>query len=138
MMLTRWRPFGSLHRELDELFRPSNGDSVVTYAPSVDIEEEQERFLIRADLPGLEERDIEVKVHDGTLMLSGKREEKVEQEEGGRIYRERRFGSFHRSFTLGRNVDPEGIKASYDRGVLTVELPKKPESKPRQIEVKNN
>jgi HSP20 family protein len=141
-MLTLWRPFGGtlgLSRELDELFwgKPSNGNHV-DFAPAVDIEEKEDHFLVSADLPGMSEKDIEVKVQDGVLLLSGKRESRKEEKTEGWYYRERSSGSFCRSFTLGDGVDPAKIEAAYKNGVLTVKLPKKAETRPRQIPVSTN
>lgn len=142
MFLTKWRPTWGLtrrERDFDDLFRGfvSNGE-LVNFNPAVDIVEEEDRYLIKADLPGMAENEIEVKVHDGVLVLSGKREETKEEQKEGGFYRERRYGSFCRQFTLGSTVDAQKIEASYDKGVLTVSLPKKEETKPRQIEISNN
>ena len=141
-MLTQWRPFGGLcglDRELDDLFgdKPANGDRV-DFAPAVDIEEKEDHFLVSADLPGVSEKDIEVKVHDGVLLLSGKREVSKEDKTEGGYYSERKSGSFCRTFTLGDGVDAAKIEAAYRNGVLTVKLPKKEETKPRQIPVSTN
>jgi len=135
MFLTRWRPMGlDPFRELESFFR-QDGDGLSGYSPAVDISEEEDHYLIRADLPGVAEKDIEVKVHDGVLLLTGKREDTREEKAAGSYYRERRHGSFCRQFRLGDVVDPEKIEASYKGGVLEVKLPKKEESKPRQIPV---
>ena len=138
-MLTLWRPFGGLFglsREFDEQFwgKPSNGNHA-DFAPAVDIEEKEDHFLVSADLPGVSEKDIEVKLQDGVLLLSGKREASKEEKTEAGTYRERSYGSFCRSFTLGDGVDAEKIEAAYKNGVLTVKLPKKEEIKPRQIPV---
>ena len=141
-MLTLWRPFDGLFglsRDLDDLFwgKPSDGNPV-DFAPAVDIEEKEDHFLVSADLPGVTEKDIEVKVQDGVLLLSGKREMSKEEKTEGGTYRERSYGSFCRTFTLGDGVDAAKIEASYKNGVLTVTLPKKPETQPRQIPVSAN
>jgi HSP20 family protein len=145
MFLTKWRPTWGLtrrERDFDDLFHGlvSNGELVNyrNFNPAVDIVEEEDRFLIKADLPGMAENDIDVKVHDGVLVLSGKREETKEERTEGGFYSERRYGSFCRQFTLGSSVDAQKIEASYDKGVLTVSLPKKEETKPRQIAISNN
>lgn len=141
-MLTLWRPFGGLFglsREFEDLFegKPSNGNRV-DFAPAVDIEEKPDHFLVSADLPGVSEKDIEVKVQDGVLLLSGKRESKKEEKTEGGYYRERSSGSFCRSFTLGEGLDPTKIEATYKNGVLTVKLPKKAVTQRRQIPVSTN
>ena len=138
-MLTLWRPNHDLFRwsrEFERLFdpAPSNGRSHAL-SPAVDIDEEEGRFVIRADLPGMSQKDIEVRVHEGTLLLAGKREGGKEQKSDSGYYRERRYGSFSRSFKLGSAVDDTKIEAAYENGVLTVVLPKKEEVKPRQIPV---
>ena len=141
-MLTLWRPFGGLFglsREFEDAFgdKPTNGGHV-DYAPAVDIEENADHFLVSADLPGVSEKDIEVKVQDGVLLLSGKRETSKEEKTEGGTYRERSYGSFCRTFTLGDGVDAAKIEAAYKNGVLTVKLPKKAETQPRQIPVSTN
>ena len=140
-MLTLWRPFNDLAtwgRAFDNSLRPVSSTRSQFFSPEVDIEELEDRYVLRADLPGMEEQDIDVQVHEGTLHLSGKREESVEQESEGGFYRERRYGSFARRFRLGSHVDAEKIEATYDKGVLSVVLPKKEEAKPRQIPVGTN
>jgi HSP20 family protein len=138
-MLTLWRPHHDLFRwsrEFDRLFdaAPGNGDAH-ELSPAVDIDEEETRFVIHADLPGMDQKDIEVRVHEGTLLLAGKRESKHEEKKGSAYYRERCYGSFARRFKLGSSVDDSKIEATYENGVLTVVLPKKEEVKPRQIPV---
>ena len=140
-MLTLWRPHHDLWRaarEFDSLFtdpwRSENGKHS-SFAPAVDVTEEEERFVLSADLPGIDEKDVEVTVHEGVLVLSGKREQSAEKQAEGGHYRERRYGSFCRQFRLGSKVDAEKIEASYKNGVLTVSIPKKEEPKPRQIPV---
>ena len=141
-MLTLWRPFGGLFRtsrELDDLYwgKARNGNRV-DFAPAVDIEEQEDHFLVSADLPGVSDKEIEVKVEDGVLLISGKRESTEEKRTESGTYRERRFGSFMRSFTLGKGVDASKIEATYANGVLAVKVPKAEETKPRQIPVSTN
>ena len=128
-MLTLWRPH-------EDLFSWLSGASVPeSFAPAVDVEEEAERYVIRADLPGTDEKDIDVRVEDGVLVLSAKRETATEAKRGKLHYAERRRGAFCRQFSLGTNVDQTKIEASYQHGVLTVALPKKPAAVARQIPV---
>ena len=138
-MLTLWRPHHDLFswsREFDHLFDAAAGNGHShALSPAVDIDEEEGRFVIRADLPGMDQKDIEVRVHEGTLLLAGKREASQEEKSSSGYYRERCYGSFARSFKLGSSVDDSKIEASYENGVLTVVLPKKEEVKPRQIPV---
>ena len=138
-MLTLRRPHQDLYRwsrDLDRLFSwgEENGKSH-SYAPAVDIDDEEDKFVLRADLPGIDEKNLEVRVHEGTLLLAGKRDQSEEEKTDSGCYRERRHGSFCRQFKLGANVDEAKVEASYKNGVLTVVLPKKEEAKPRQIPV---
>ncbi len=111
--------------------------SVVTsqWIPRVDIKEETNRFVLYADLPGVDPQDIEVQMEKGMLTIKGERqiEEKLETESFSRI--ERRHGSFHRRFALPDSADPEGISASGHNGVLQIIIPKRPETTPRRIQV---
>lgn len=116
--------------------RGQDDSSVVTsqWAPAVDIHEEPERFVLYADLPGVDPQDIEVQMDRGLLTIKGER--RPEAMDGGRYSRiERLHGVFHRRFALPDSADPEGIQASGHDGVLQVVIPKRPESKPRRIQV---
>jgi len=133
-MLTLWNPRRDLFaRSFDQLCEGFNGSSAL--APAVDLQQEEDRVVLRADLPGVAEKDIEVTVHDGVLLLSGKREQTVEDKAKGTYHRERRFGSFQRQFRLGPEIAAERIEARHENGVLTVVLPKREEARPRQIKV---
>lgn len=139
-MLTLWRPFNELarwSRVHDDLFSWGNGERL-GFSPAVDIEEREDSFLLKADLPGMSEKEIEVKVHDGVLILSGSRETSKEDKTEHGYYRERSYGSFCRQFNLGSNVDATKIEASYNSGVLKIVLPKKEEVQPKQIPVSTN
>lgn len=105
------------------------------WVPSVNIEETKEELIVTAELPGISPSDVEVEVENGVLILRGERQS--EQEEDRRYHlRERRYGSFQRSFTLPRGVSQEGIEASYQDGVLRVRLPKVQEARGRKIEIR--
>jgi len=135
-MLTLWKSNQDLfrwNRELDRLLDWAPGREALR--PAVDVTEDEQRYVIRADLPGFEEKDIDLRVVDGVLVLSGKREDSREQQKGTVAYAERRYGSFCRQFSLGASVDESKIEATYKNGVLTVALPKREEAKPRQIPV---
>jgi HSP20 family protein len=138
-MLNLWKPSHELFRwgwSFDHgLDCGANHQASLAFLPEVDIEEREDAFLLRADLPGVSEKEIEVKVEDGVLHLSGRREETQEETKSGRTLRERRTGAFKRSFRLGPTVDAERISASYKNGVLTLVLPKREETKPRAIRV---
>jgi HSP20 family protein len=133
-MLTLWHPRRDLFaRSFDSLLEGFNGHG--GFAPAVDLQHEEDRVVLRADLPGVAEKDIEVTVHDGVLLLSGKREQTTEDQGEGTYHRERRFGSFQRQFRLGPEIAADKIEARYENGVLTVVLPRREEAKPRQIKV---
>jgi len=142
--LTRWDPFADItalheqmNRMLDErLFRPRRETSLAHWSPAVDIYEDAEGITIQAEVPGVEPDQIEVKVEDDTLSISGKRT--LEREEKKENYHrvERAYGSFLRTFSLPPTVDTEKIRAENRNGVLSVFLPKKEETRPRKIQVK--
>ena len=114
-----------------------DASSVVTshWAPRVDIKEESERFVILADLPGIDPQDVEILMDKGILSIKGERsaENRGENARFSRI--ERRYGSFHRRFALPDSADPEGVTASGHNGVLEISIPKRPETTPRRIQV---
>ena len=144
-VLTRWEPFReftTLQDRLNRLFRESYGpegreDSLTTagFAPPVDVYEDEHNVILKIEVPGIEEKDIDVRVENSTLIVHGER--KYEKEEKEENYRriERQYGSFTRSFTLPTTVNPENIQANYDKGVLKIKLAKKAEAKPKQIKV---
>ncbi len=111
------------------------------FAPRVYVNESDEAYTVRADLPGLEEKDIQVSLEEGVLSIQGKVEsEKKDEKEEGVRYVERAQGSFHRSIELPAEIDADKVTASYRQGVLTVTLPKRPEAKPevRTIPIKTS
>jgi HSP20 family protein len=108
------------------------------WAPAVDIFETENELLLKADLPGVEMKDIDIQLENGTLALRGERKFEQEKKEGGFHRVERSYGSFARYFTLPDTLDPEQVKADYKNGVLTVKLTKKEVAKPRQIKVEIN
>jgi HSP20 family protein len=136
-MLTRWQKlelplaFDLLRREMDEAFEGR------TYArwPSIDVTEDVTGFTLRADLPGLEEKDIELVVEKDTLVLSGERKLDLPKEHAVHV-RERASAKFSRTIALPKNVDGSAVTAKLENGVLTVTLPKAKESLPRRIDVK--
>lgn len=142
MAITRWDPFRevvALQNRMNSLFREMNeGDSPLTtasFVPAVDIYEDAKKVVLKLEVPGMEEKDLDVRVENNTLTVKGERKfEKDEKEENfHRI--ERRYGSFYRAFTLPTTVDPENVQASYNAGILKLELNKKPEAQPKQIKV---
>jgi len=131
-------------RFFDEAFRgfglPTTGQEAPSFAPRVDVTETDEAYTVRADLPGLEEKDIQVSLEEGVLTIQGQHETQNEQDEKGVRWVERAKGSFHRAIQLPAEVDADKVAASYKQGVLTVTLPKRPEPKPevRTIPIKTS
>lgn len=145
MQLVKWNPMRdmlSLNSRADRLFNdffnPSRGVNVTGnwgWNPRVDIYEEEDAIVLKAELPGVEKDNIEVDVKDGVLTLKGERSSDNEVKEDSYYRRERCFGSFERRFNLPDNVDPDKISADYKDGVLKVGIPKPDEVKPKQITV---
>jgi HSP20 family protein len=144
-VLTRWEPFrefSTLQDRINRVFRDSysqagRDESLTTssFAPAVDVYEDEHQVSLKIEVPGIDEKDIDVRVENNTLTVHGER--KIEKEEKEENYRrvERQYGSFTRTFTLPTTVDTEKVSATYDQGVLKIALPKKAEAKPKQIKV---
>jgi HSP20 family protein len=144
-VLTRWEPFrefATLQDRINRAFRESYSGAgsqdeslTSTFAPAVDVYEDEHKVALKIEVPGIEEKDIDVRVENNTLTVHGER--KIEKEEKDENYRrvERQYGSFTRTFTLPTTVDTENVSAIYDKGVLKITLPKKAEAKPKQIKV---
>jgi len=146
MTIVRWEPFrelNTLQSEMNRLFNSvfepqqgGNGGSVMRrWMPAMDLVETGDHFILRADLPGLSEDDVQIELEDGTLTVSGERKTEHESNDEGYYRVERASGSFTRSLTLPQGVDPEGVTARFDRGVLEVRIPKPESRKPRRIEI---
>jgi HSP20 family protein len=141
-----WEPLGELSTiqgEMNRLFNsffegaaPGNGmTGARRWVPAMDLVETDDEFVLRADLPGLSERDIGIDFEGNVLTVSGERKAEHEEREGGYYRLERAWGSFARSLTLPEGVSAEGIRASFDRGVLEVRVPKPEQSKPRRVAI---
>lgn len=132
MAITRWDPFGemlSMQRELDRLLRRfgAGGDDSLTsvaWMPRIDVKTEGDDMVVYAELPGLDQDDIDVSVTGDTLTIRGERKAESEKESEGWLIRERSYGTFERSLTLPEAVDAEAIQAEYNNGVLEVHIPK--------------
>ena len=125
-----------MNRFLEDAFLRRAGDSSLTvWAPEVDIHETEDALVLEADLPGMEEKDLDIRVENNTLTIRGDRkfEKKVNEENYLRV--ERAYGSFSRSFALPHSIDAGSIQADYRNGVLTLRVPKREEAKPRQVKV---
>jgi HSP20 family protein len=149
---TSWRPFEALRHEVDRLFEdfyrndwlrpfrapasamsPIFSRSFEWSTPAVDIVEREKAFEITADLPGLDEKSVEVVLRNGNIVIKGEKQEEKEEKSGDYYLRERQFGSFERTFALPDGVEVEKIDARFNKGVLTVTLPKTAEmQKPEQ------
>ena len=141
--LTAWNPFRDLarvEREMEGMFgRPPRwpwGAGERGWAPAVDLIDGKDEIVLRADLPGLDEKDIEVTVQDGTLTIRGQRKEEKEEKKEDYYYNERAYGAFTRTLALPAGVDRDRVKATFTKGVLEVHLPKAKEAKGTKIEVK--
>ena len=145
MAIVRWEPFRdqmTAQREFDRLFKeaftPLFGEgelSTRTWAPPVDIYENENDIVLRAELPGVNPKDVEVKVEDNTLYLKGERKFEKETKEENYHRVERSYGSFARSFSLPNSINSEKVKAEFKDGLLTLTLPKREEAKPRTIKI---
>lgn len=146
--ISRYRPW-TAQRPLQDEFRQmldrfldsdegSDQSNVVTsqWAPRVDIREEDKRFVIDADIPGVDPKDIEVHMDKGILSIRGERKSEASVDEGNYTRVERSRGVFHRRFALPDSADPERISATGRHGVLEIAIPKRPETTPRKIEIK--
>ncbi len=143
MAITRWDPFRevvALQNRVNSLFRDLNeGDDPVaaaSFVPAVDIYEDAQKVMLKLEVPGVDQKDLDVRVENHTLTVKGERKFETEAQEQNFHRIERRYGSFYRAFTLPTSVDTENVAASYNAGVLKLELKKKPEAQPKQIEVK--
>ena len=104
--------------------------------PLVDVREEKDRYVLEAELPGLTEKDVEVKIEENLLTISSAKSEEKQDSRQGYLMRERRFASFQRSFVLPNDVDREKVEASFKNGLLTLNVHKKPEAQPKNIQIK--
>lgn len=141
--LTRFEPFrefASLQNQMNRLLQqePQGSEESLLqtrFAPPVDIYEDEHSYTLKLEVPGIDEKDVDVKLENNTLTVSGERKfEKDEKEENYRRV-ERRYGSFVRSFTLPATIDSENVTADYDKGLLKIRLAKMAEAKPKQIKV---
>jgi HSP20 family protein len=126
---------------VDRLFDTFFGgerDTARRWIPPMDLVEADDHFVLKADLPGLGEGDVNIELQDGTLTISGERRAEHEQQERGWYRIERAFGSFNRSLTLPDGIDPERVEASFSHGVLEVRIPKPEERKPRRISISSS
>jgi HSP20 family protein len=147
MALIRWEPvteLNTIQNEMNRLFntffdQPASGGrgsgASRRWIPPMDLVETDDHYVLRADLPGLSEEDINVQLEDNVLTISGERKSDHEQQQEGYYRLERAFGSFSRSLTLPEGVDPDGVQAHFERGVLEIKILKPEQKKPRQVQI---
>ena len=142
MAITRWDPFRdvvTLQNRINSLFNNMSGENdplaAANFVPPVDIYEDPEKVVLKLEVPGIDQKDLDIRVENNTLTVKGERKFEKEEKEENFHRIERRYGSFYRSFTIPNTVNPESVKASYEAGVLKVELEKRAEAKPKQIKV---
>jgi HSP20 family protein len=145
MALIRWEPvreLGTIQNEMNRLFNsffdtpaPANGQALRRWVPAMDLVETESDFVLKADLPGMSESDVNIEVEDNVLTISGERKAEHEERKTGYYRLERSFGSFRRSLTLPEGVDPEAVKATFADGVLEVTVPKPAQQAPRKVQI---
>ncbi len=141
MAILKWDPFKELQAlqdRIDKLFEESLRGrelAATSWTPAVDIYETDDAIVLEAELPGMNEKDIEVKVEDNVLTIRGERKFEEERKEENYYRMERFYGAFQRSFTLPPNIETDKIKAEYKKGILKVTMPKKEQAKPKQIKI---
>jgi len=140
--LSNWSPFDRLNTLRDEMGRlfdfsfPSRDTGLFGgWSPALDVYDDKDNFVVKVELPGMKKEDISLSLHDGMLTISGERTHERKNDSGETFRSERYFGKFQRSVALPALVDSTKVKASYKDGILTVDLPKSEEAKPKQIEV---
>ncbi|MBV8147224.1 MAG: Hsp20/alpha crystallin family protein [Gammaproteobacteria bacterium] len=138
MTMVRYEPWtlvSRLQRQLDRALGEVANGATVSWIPHVDVREEDERFVVVADLPGVENKDIEITAEKGVLTIKGERRSEQKSSKDGYESFERATGTFLRRFTLPESVDAEAIKATHVNGVLELSIPKRPTAQPRRISV---
>jgi len=144
-VITRWDPFrefSTLQDRMNRLFHESYGpegreEALTTtgFAPKADVYEDEHDITLKIEVPGVDEKDIDVRIENNTLTVHGERKFEKEEKEENYLRVERSYGSFTRSFTLPNTVDTADVTADYDKGVLKIKLAKRAEAKPKQIKV---
>jgi HSP20 family protein len=142
MTILRWDPFREVlarQNRLNAFFQSqAHGENRLTsaaFAPPVDVYEDEHKIVLKLEVPGLKAEDLDIQLENNTLTVKGERKFETEEKKENFHRVERRYGSFYRAFTVPNTVNQDGVKASYDAGVLRVELAKREETKPKQIKV---
>jgi len=142
-VLSRWEPSRgatTLQEQFNRLFgdvfeRTGEESNLTSWAPAVDIYETEHELVVKADVPDVDPKDLDIRVENNILTIRGERKFEKKVDENNYLRVERAYGSFARSFTLANTVNAEAIKADYQNGVLTLSIPKREEAKPKQIKV---
>jgi HSP20 family protein len=137
--LTEWHPFADfaeLRNRLDEVFREMTNGERRGWTPSIDLIREKDRYVLRADVPGIKPEEIKIEVDDDVLTISGEHTEKKEEKDKDYVRRERRYGSFSRSMTLPKGVKPDDVEAACKDGVLEVLVPAPKKEGKRAVTIK--
>ncbi len=145
MAIVRWEPareLSSLQNEMNRLFSTffdaptaGNGGSARRWVPAMDLVETEEHFVLRADLPGVDEKDVTIELENNVLTLAGERRTEHEEKREGYYRVERATGSFSRALTLPEGIDPDAVQADFDNGVLEIRVPKPAQAKPRKVRI---
>lgn len=145
MTITRWTPFSDLavlQNRLNSIFNDFNApegraESLAqgSFVPAVDVYDDAQKIVLKLDVPGIKQEDLDIRLENQTLTVKGERKFEKEEKEENFHRIERRYGSFMRSFTLPQTADPEKVSADYKDGVLQIEIAKKSEAQPKQIKV---
>ncbi len=146
MAIIRWDPFRDLmtlrermNRLFEDVFTSARGEEKdlisSSWTPAVDIYEDENQLVLTAEVPGIEEKDIEIKLEDNTLSIRGERKMEKETNEENYYRIEMAYGSFYRSFSLPNYIDQDKIQAEHENGILKITMPKRPELKPRKVKI---
>lgn len=142
MALVRWDPTrdieafqSDMNRLFDSFFRSDSNSTVRRWAPPTDLTEEGDHLVLKLDLPGMSDEDVDVQVEGNVLTVSGERGDDRKVEEGGHFRLERTFGRFARSFSLPEGIDADAIQGDFDKGVLEIRIPKPVEEQPRKVKI---
>jgi HSP20 family protein len=146
MQLVPFKPFnreiGTLEKEMENLWNRFFGETgfakpfAEEWAPTVEVSETKDKYIVNAELPGRETKDVNVTLSDDILTIKGEKKKETEEKDEDRYFSERYYGSFQRSFQLPAGAKADEVEASFDKGVLKIEFPKKEEVKKKEIEVK--
>lgn len=145
MAIVRWEPareLSSLQNEMNRLFSTffdapttGNGGAARRWVPAMDLVETEEHFVLRADLPGVDEKDVTIELENNVLTLAGERRSEHEEKREGYYRVERATGAFSRALTLPEGIDPDAVQADFDNGVLEIRVPKPEQAKPRKVRI---